>query len=111
MKFKRGVDATDVRHYVWFALGMAEAISRNAGVGEITVTSLRDGKHSPKSLHYKGLAADIRTRHMSLEERKDVFTQLRTWLDPLGFDTVLESDHIHTEYDPKPGEVFDKQVV
>lgn len=71
------------------------------------MTSLRDGVHMNHSLHYVGMAVDIRTRDFvadlrSAEEIKQkVFEAIKARLKPLGFDVVFEADHIHVEYDPK----------
>ena len=109
MKYKKDVNATDIKHQVWFAIGFAEALCRLNDLDEVVVTSLRDGVHGVNSLHPKGLAADIRTRNMKDKTLK-IFNLLRMWLDPQGFDTVLESDHIHIEFQPKTGESFDGRV-
>ena len=67
---------------------------------EAVITSAKDRSHSPNSLHYKGLAVDIRTHGVD-----DVdLDRLRVHLaEALGksWDVVLESDHMHIEYDPK----------
>lgn len=65
---------------------------------EITVTSAKDGKHMRKSKHYTGEAIDIRTRDMKYKQI--VKNVLQLVLEPC-FDVVLESDHIHIEYDIK----------
>jgi hypothetical protein len=67
------------------------------------------------SLHPKGLAADLRTRDMTEQQRYDWFAALKLRLEPMGFDVVWEGGvgatpattgaHIHIEYDPK-GRVF-----
>lgn len=65
----------------------------------MTITSARDERHSAKSLHWKGMAIDTRTRDLTAAQQ----TQLRKSIaEELGadFDVVLESDHIHIEYDP-----------
>jgi len=78
---------------------------------EMTVTSLRDGhEHKPKSLHNKGLAADLRTRHLGKDERTLVFGRLKKHLDYWGYDVVLEPDHIHVEYQPKGDEDWQVEV-
>ena len=65
---------------------------------EVTVTSGKDGIHSKNSLHYVGRAIDIRTRDMKLP----AYTARKLKI-ALGnnFDVILESDHIHIEFDPK----------
>lgn len=64
------------------------------------ITSWMDGKHINGSKHFSGLALDFRTRILT-ESEKHRFTQALR--DELGrdFDVVLESDHLHVEYDPK----------
>lgn len=65
------------------------------------LTSGLDGEHSPKSLHYKGLAWDFRGKHLSDDTRPQVIADLREALGP-DFD-VVESNHgaIHIEFDPE----------
>ena len=68
---------------------------------EITITSARDGSHMKNSLHYVGLAIDIRSHDMSN------ITESAKWIDKFlninskCFDIVIENDHIHIEYDKK----------
>ena len=68
---------------------------------QVTITSAKDGVHSPGSLHYVGLAVDIRTKDM-----KDISLSVK-WLDKFlnvngkKFDVVFEIDHIHIELDEK----------
>lgn len=64
------------------------------------VTSTTDGKHSKKSLHYKGLAIDIRTFDKTFEETNRFVNFIKFHFDKI-LDVVLENDHIHVEYDPK----------
>lgn len=79
------------------------------------VTSLNDSSHSPKSLHYVGRAFDLRTHHLSDEDKRAVVAELRyrlgVRLNTVGirvaghYDVILEMDgapneHIHVEYDP-----------
>jgi uncharacterized protein YcbK (DUF882 family) len=70
-------------------------------INECVITSGSDGKHSKNSLHYKGLALDFRTRDIkTVIYRKLIAQEIR---DALGsdFDVVVESDHIHVEFDVK----------
>lgn len=66
--------------YLWSSHGLT-----------LTVTAGTDGKHMEGSLHYKGLAADL--RFPLRDEIKAALGQ--------GWDVVWELDHIHIEYDPK----------
>lgn len=64
-----------------------------------TITSLLDGKHSKKSLHYKGHAVDIRTRMMNAATKAE-FKRLLTNALGANYDVVLEATHMHIEFDP-----------
>jgi hypothetical protein len=65
----------------------------------LTVTSGTDGKHMTGSKHYIGGALDVRTRGLTPEERRDVMSVVKRRLGK-GYDVVLESDHLHVEWDP-----------
>ena len=67
---------------------------------DCVITSASDGKHGPNSLHYKGQALDLRTRHLNGQGLQAVYHKLKESLGEQ-FDVVLESDHIHVEWDPK----------
>lgn len=68
--------------------------------GEYCVTSLLDGVHGPNSLHYVGLAMDLRTRH--LKDPELVNALARRLQDELGrmYQVIVERDHIHLEVSP-----------
>lgn len=106
MMFKETVNRQGVQPCIYWAIGIAEMIYREAGF-ICVVTSMTDShENRPNSLHHKGLAVDLRTRHLPAEIRQKVAGSLKAILDPLGFDVVLESDHIHMEYDPKGKETW-----
>jgi len=65
------------------------------------VTCARDGEHSKKSLHYEGRAVDIRTSTLFSTDAKTQFRDRIRAVLPSTFDVVLESDHLHVEYDLK----------
>lgn len=67
---------------------------------EIVVTSILDGVHSTRSLHYKGLAFDMRIYIYSQSVVKSIMEELEYLLGK-NYDVVLEKDHIYVEYDPK----------
>ena len=70
-----------------------------AGHGEdLYITAKRDGIHGEGSLHYEGLAFDI--RYPQKVERGVIVAELRAALGSR-FDVVAEGDHVHIEYDPK----------
>src|SRR3989304_4563403 len=63
---------------------------------EAVVTSGKDGTHMATSLHYQGLAIDLRTR--DFVERWGFLLESQLGH---GWDVVVEKDHIHLERDPK----------
>ena len=74
---------------------------------DLVVTSVSDGKHKKNSLHYKGLAFDIRTwttqtsgLQMSLFQKNSLQKAIMVVLGD-DWDVVVESTHIHCEYDPE----------
>ena len=67
---------------------------------EFTITSAIDGKHSRASKHYSGAAIDARTRHLLTSEADKITIDIKASLGA-DFDVVLETDHLHIEYDPK----------
>lgn len=62
---------------------------------DLYITSKRDGIHGLGSLHYEGLAIDVRYP----QKREGIIEKLKSALGP-GFDVIAEGDHIHIEYDP-----------
>lgn len=108
MKLKHGVITTGVCPQIWYALGVADQIFRRHNC-TLIVTSLMDGTHMRQSKHGSGEATDLRTRDLTIEVGNILFRELKSFLDPLGFDTVDErtrpgAPHFHIEWDPKPGE-------
>ena len=101
MRVKDGsVNLDGLEQVVKDALPVMEICRRTAlhvlSSGEMVVTSVRDGKHKEHSLHYVGQAVDLRTRDFT-----DMWAHyLRNALGK-DWDVVVESDHIHVEYDPK----------
>jgi len=67
---------------------------------DLLVTCITDSKHSSASLHYVGFAADL--NRPNFDNVNMVIERLKTHLGD-DFDVVLESDHIHIEFQPKRG--------
>lgn len=109
IRFKRGVDSSNIDKMIWLAIGVAERIYSNVGV-IVTITALRDGVHGKGSLHYDGKALDLRTRMLTSVQTADVLKRLRNALEPMGFDAIFESDHIHIEWQPKGDEQWMEEV-
>lgn len=74
-------------------LGKVETLYSSKGY-DLYITSLREGNHSPGSLHYNGNAFDIRkVDKISATDIQNVLG--KDW------DVVSEPSHMHIEYDPK----------
>lgn len=99
LRIKEGVKLSALHEKMWEAcIAVAERYGRNGYY--CMITSGRDGKHSPTSLHYSGRALDFRTHNVSTQQQK--LKLAAEIADDLGdaFDVVLESDHLHVEFDP-----------
>lgn len=77
----------------------AEAVMNEYNV-DLVITCGTNGQHGRSSHHYIGLAVDIRTRDLQEEYKLVVANKI---MNALGaeYDVVLESTHIHIEFDPK----------
>lgn len=100
---KTGDKVYGISPEIVLALQIAEGVWEENGVHTLVVTSLLDGTHSEKSLHYVGKAVDLRTKGTGLTRR--LVEALRKAL-PLGYDLVLEdenggNEHCHVEWDFK----------
>lgn len=97
---KMGVDLRGITPQMAIAYTIASALYQRHCNVPCVITSASDGKHGPNSLHYKGRALDLRTYNLPTASVSLVVQSLK---DALGsqFDVVLESDHIHIEFDPK----------
>jgi hypothetical protein len=82
---------------------IAQAIFQEKAGVPCVITSGSDGKHGPNSLHYQGKALDFRTRHLRPDQVHPIYTALKAALGAQ-YDTVLEEDHVHCEFDPKEAE-------
>lgn len=99
---KAGVRLSGMRPEILLAAVAAERVYEKAGF-ECVVTSCVDGKHMAGSLHYKGAAIDLRTKHVPHAlELKQIVGRIKECLGP-DFDVVLEQDHLHIEFDAKQG--------
>lgn len=67
---------------------------------ESILTSGVEGVHKPGSLHPKGLATDWRIWHVPAALQAELVAKLKKNLGK-EFQVILETDHIHCEYDPK----------
>jgi len=96
MLLKMGVSVRRLRRRIRRALPAVEGIFREFGY-EAVLTSTDEGNHSPGSLHYAGLAVDVR---LPPDNEMAIVAKLKVKLGH-DYDVVHESNHIHIEYDPK----------
>ena len=96
---KPGVDISGIRPELVIALMAAGKVYAKRGA-ELVITSAKDGKHGRGSLHYVGLAVDLRTKHLTNQQKVDITIDLRQALGAQ-FDVVSEKDHLHVEFQPK----------
>ena len=96
--FKFGVDQSNMDYHITSNYSDIDKVHQNIVGRDAMITSARDGRHMSSSLHFSGKAIDLRTRDMGGKE-KLVVEALKKKLGK-SFDIVLESDHIHLEYDP-----------
>lgn len=100
IKFKPGVtlDLESLQDPMPHALFVAALTCPDGGT--LTVTSQSDGTHKADSLHYLGRAWDIRIRDLPhIGDARDWANNLKDALGP-DWDVILESDHLHLEYQP-----------
>ena len=98
MILKPGVRLQGIRPEVVVALIAAQEIWKSLGV-ELVVTSCIDGTHSRGSMHYSGSAVDLRSANLGTNA-VSATQRLQTALGN-DYDVLLETDHIHVEYQPK----------
>ena len=100
MELKNGVKLNGMKPEILLAIFTANRIWLNHAK-VLVVTEITGGKHGTGSLHYAGLAVDLRTKYFESEDEKsEVAQELRQALGE-NYDVVLEPTHIHVEFQPK----------
>jgi hypothetical protein len=95
MRFKdESVDPSSLKPQLLLALIIAEQVYQEENI-ELVITSLNDAIHMETSLHYDGGAADLRS--YTLSDPPKTAAKIKARLNK-HFDVVVESDHIHMEY-------------
>ena len=101
LAIKEGVSLSGLRPEMLVALQVADGVYSQHDV-ECVVTSGTDSKHGNGSLHYVGLAVDLRIRDFA-SKNVTVVSVVRQLKNLLGkqYDVVQERTHIHIEFQPK----------
>lgn len=105
LSIKPGVKLLGIRSEILIGLHIVEEVINSLGY-DTTLTEATGGKHMPDSLHYKGLAVDIRSKDISLNTTKaNVIKHAKSSLGN-EYDFILEdedgpNEHFHLEWDPK----------
>lgn len=96
MQLKKNVKLENAVIEIRPVLQHAERVWKKHGQ-ELVITSYRDGIHSASSLHYYGLAIDLRTRYF--RSKQQVTLVARELQSALGrhFLVIVEHDHIHVQ--------------
>lgn len=96
VRLKPGVRVLGIRGEIMFAvLAVDEVYAEYAE--ELVITSVTDGRHMRGSLHHCGLAMDCRLPKHNLDS---IVAEIQRRIG-VHYDVVLESDHIHVEFDYK----------
>ena len=85
------------------AINIAYSVFRDMFTSDMTITSVGEiGYYRKKgSKHMSGNAFDIRTYGLAVKEQENLVYELGNALGD-DYDVVLESNHIHVEYDSEP---------
>lgn len=100
VKLKNGVDFSALRPIMQLYANMIADLHFHNFGKPLVITSTTEGKHSVNSLHYKGLAIDVR-RWDKLPSEVNSFLKILKFEFDKNLDIVLEKTHFHIEYDPK----------
>lgn len=104
--FKSTVKIKNLQPQILLAITLADQVFDGFGY-PTWITSVNDSTHSTYSLHPKGYAVDLRSKHITGQTTRGIiFDALFKILDPLGYDILFEfigqdNEHYHIEYDPK----------
>ncbi len=102
IRLKAGVSLRDLQPQVVLGLLLVEQAFAAVGA-ECIVTSCNDGQHKADSFHYRGLAADLRIKHIHPDQKAGVVARVTEVLGP-EWDVLWESqglanEHVHIEWD------------
>lgn len=91
---------TGIKPEIVLAASIMDQVYSQYHIQDCVITSALDGVHKKGSKHYTGDALDFRTRHMPKNIAILIVGVVQQRLGN-DYDVILESNHIHCEYDPK----------
>jgi len=106
MKIKEGVKLSDLSLEMYPAVCETNKVYEMFGY-ELTITSTADGIHQADSLHPFGYAFDCRINDIKKEDIQRVFNTLMYRLSVLGYQVILETDHIHIEDEETKDKIYE----
>tara|TARA_R110002072_G_scaffold196017_3_gene353386 strand:+ start:1538 stop:1852 length:315 start_codon:yes stop_codon:yes gene_type:complete len=100
INFKEGTPFRELKPITYEAIFVCAQVFNKKQL-PLVITATTDGEHMENSFHYTGEAFDIRIRRLTVVEQISIFNQITRELQQLSrcFQTVLEEDHIHVEFD------------
>jgi hypothetical protein len=90
------VDTGKLRKEIRYALQVCSFVYMHRN-GELVLYHTDDGEHMEGSLHYKNRAVDVSLPSQDVDA---IVEEIRLFLEP-EYDVIVESDHLHVEWDPK----------
>ena len=88
-----------VKHEICWAMEVIDILHKEMTSFDATFTSIVDGKHSPQSLHYQGMAVDIRNWLLLPDSLEPFVKELKLRLGP-DYKVIIERTHIHVSFRP-----------
>ncbi len=95
--FKDGVSVRGIRPECGVALTTALSVFDKNHIGDLTVTSCTDSIHMVGSLHYKGLAFDIKTHGFSPQRVFQLVKDALPWCVVLLENLGQPEEHVHCQ--------------
>lgn len=109
IQFKIGVNLKYLNPILWDYL---KELEKNWD-DDIIITSVNDGTHSKTSLHYDGMAVDLRTKHLDIMKTTNFLNECRRtarirpeFIMIQVVDEIKSKQHIHVEMDRKQGQII-----
>jgi len=105
LSIKLGAKLVGLKTEILVGLLIIEKVIESYGFDTV-ITEGTGGQHMPNSLHYKGLAVDIRSKTLNLPTNKqNVIKEAKLFLGD-EYDFIIENEdqlneHFHLEFQPK----------